>query len=199
MKTEILFVIDRSGSMQSIRQTAIDGFNQYIESQRSVAGECRCTFIQFDDVYEIVYQGVPLHAVEQLTDATFKPRGGTALLDAMGWTFDRQGKRIHDERWADLVIMVVLTDGGENASRHFKRERIFEMTRHAESNGWSFVYLGANQDAFATAASLGVTMSSPRNYTQTFDANIIGTQSAYHQLNASTVNLRTTGTVSGKP
>lgn len=186
MKTEIIVITDRSGSMASIAKDVIGGYNTFIREQREVPGEARVTFTQFDDVYEVIYAGRPLADVPELTDKTFVPRGSTALLDAIGRTLNEQGQRIATEKWADLVIVCILTDGGENASREYDSSRIRSMTGHAETAGWKFVYLGANQDSFSVAKGLGLQGAMVANYA----ATAAGTHAAYSTTSASVRSLR---------
>lgn len=186
MKTEILVVTDRSGSMSTIRNDVIGGYNTFIADQKTVAGEARVTFTQFDDIYEVVYAGRPLSDVPKLTSETFQPRGSTALYDAIGRTLNEQGARIAADKWADLVIVVVITDGGENASKEYQLPRIKEMTAHAEKTGWKFVYLAANQNAFDAATGLGLKGAT----TATYGANVQGASAAYASASYSTRSLR---------
>lgn len=186
MKTEIINIIDRSGSMQFIDKDACGGFNTFIKEQREVPGEARVTTILFDHLYEASYQGISLSEVPHMT--TLGPRGNTALLDAIGKTLNDQGKRIADEGWADLVIVCILTDGGENASREFNRAAIRRMVTHAQEHGWTFVFLAANQDAFAAADSYGIA----RTHTHGFAANSAGTTAAYASISSTTRQLRGT-------
>lgn len=183
MKTEIIVVTDRSGSMASIRKDANGGFSSFIEEQRTVEGEARVTQIMFDDKIETQYEAKPLADVPPL-DLT--PRGSTALLDAIGSALNVQGERIHDEKWAELVIVVIITDGGENASREYKADQIKSMIEHAEKNGWKFVFLAANQDAFQVGAQYGI----GAQFTSNFDATAKGTRMAYATASASVANLR---------
>lgn len=187
MKTEILVITDRSGSMSAIRNDVIGGYNTFLEEQKAVPGEAKVTFTQFDDVYEVVYQGRPIAEAPQLTAQTFVPRGMTALHDAIGRTLNDQGARIAAEKWADLVIVCVLTDGGENSSKEYTLDRVKAMTAHAEKAGWKFVYVAANQDAFASAQHLGMSGA----ITQNFTANAAGTQAAYASTSATIRGLRT--------
>src|SRR5574342_1273726 len=139
MKTEILVITDRSGSMVTIANDVIGGYNTFIEEQRKIPGEEKVSFTQFDTEYEVIYAGKPLADVPKLDNQTFVPRGGTALLDAIGRTLNEQGQRIATEDWADLVIVCIMTDGEENSIRECTRELIQEMTAHAEKNGWKFI------------------------------------------------------------
>lgn len=186
MKTEIISIIDRSGSMSTIVNDAIGGFNTFLADQKTVPGEGRMTLALFDDKYDVLYAGKQLAEAEPLSHKTFVPRGGTALLDAIGRTLNEQGARIKNEGWADKVIVCILTDGGENQSREFTQEKVKEMVKHCESHGWSFVFLAANQDAFAAGASYGISGA----HTMAFASNSAGTQTAYASMSATTRSLR---------
>lgn len=186
MKTEIIAIIDRSGSMATIAPDAIGGFNTFLADQKTVPGEARMTLALFDDRFEYVYTGKALSEAEPLTSKTFVPRGGTALLDAIGRTLNEQGARIKGDNWAEKVIVCILTDGGENQSREFRQDQIKEMVKHAESHGWSFVFLAANQDAFAAGAMYGISAA----HTMSFTASATGTQAAYENMSTTTRSLR---------
>jgi Mg-chelatase subunit ChlD len=186
MKTEIIAIIDRSGSMQTIVNDAIGGFNTFLADQKTVPGEARMTTVLFDHEYTLLGAGKPLSEASPLTTATFVPRGNTALLDAIGRTLNDQGARIAADKWADKVIVCILTDGGENASREFTQPKVKEMIQHAEAHGWSFVFLAANQDAFATGAMYGINAAN----TFAFQANAAGTQAAYTSMSTATRSLR---------
>lgn len=187
MKTEILVINDRSGSMDIVSNEVIGGYNAFLKDQQSVPGEAKITYTQFDNHYEVVYQGIDINDAPLLTPETYQPRGGTALLDALGRTLNTQGKRIKDEAWADCVIVCVTTDGFENASHEYTRPQIQEMVKHAEANGWKFVFLFANQDAFEAAQSYG----SSGAYAKGFVADSVGTQASYAMTSGLTRSLRT--------
>lgn len=189
MKTEIIVITDRSGSMKPLQSDVIGGFNTFLAEQKKLPGEARMTYTQFDNVYEVVYAGKPLAEAPNLDAETYAPRGATALLDAIGRTLNEQGQRIACDKWAELVIVCVITDGEENSSREFTLARIREMTAHAEASGWKFVYLAANQDAFAAAANLGLRNSSNATYGQ----NAMGTQAAYASFSHTSTSLRAGG------
>jgi len=184
LKTEIIMITDRSGSMSSIKRDAEGGFNNFIEEQKKVGGEVRVTSVIFDSQVETQYEKLDLQAVPQFT---LMPRGSTALQDAIGQTLNVQGKRIHDENWADLVIVTILTDGEENASREYSAQQIKEMITHAEQHNWKFIFLAANQDAFQAGAAYGISA----NTTRGFAANAAGTKSAYADISSMTTALRT--------
>ena|ERR1700759_2404450 len=175
MKVEIICITDRSGSMQTIRDDVIGGFNSFLKEQKAVPGEAKITFTQFDSDYEVVYQAKPIQEAPDLDAATFVPRGNTALMDAIGRTLNTQGERIAKDGWAEKVIVCIITDGQENSSREFKQPQIKEMIEHAQKNGWSFIFLAANQDAFAVGASYGISGAT----TQNFVATGAGTRAAY--------------------
>jgi hypothetical protein len=180
--TDISIVLDRSGSMESIRQQTIDGFNKFLAEQKFVATDATITLAQFDDVYEVVYHGINLQNAPPLTLNTFVPRGSTALLDAMGQTINETGQRLAAMPEAERpegVIFVTVTDGEENASRHFTVQQINDLVRHQrEIYNWEFVFLGANQDAITTASKLGHSAS----YALTYAANDDGVQAAFSAL-----------------
>lgn len=191
MKTEILVITDRSGSMGSIRSAVIEGFNSFITDQKTVPGEAKVTYIQFDSQYEVVYAGTPVQDVPLLTAETFVPRGSTAMQDAIGKTLNEQGKRIHDEAWADLVIVYVITDGEENASSEFTLDQVKEMVKHTEANGWKFIFQAANIDAVNTAMTYGVSAKLASTLSSNFDASAVGTTMAYATNSNLTRALRT--------
>lgn len=166
--TLIAVVLDRSGSMHRVRDATIEGLNAFITSQQQTPGCADMTLVQFDDQYEVNYECRPIEEVSPLTHETYMPRGMTALLDAIGRTIDSTGKKLaampENER-PGKVIFVVQTDGDENCSHEYTRERVFDMIKHQrEVYNWEFMFLGANQDAIASATSLGMLPSSGLNY-----------------------------------
>lgn len=186
MKCEIICITDRSGSMSSIKADVIGGFNSFLADQKTVPGEARMTFAQFDDKYEVVYEAKPLSEAPELTSATFTPRGSTALMDAIGQTMNVQGARIAKENWAEKVIVCIITDGGENTSREFTQPQIKTMIEHAQKNEWSFIFLAANQDAFAVGAGYGISGATTAN----FAASAVGTAQAYASTSSMTRSIR---------
>lgn len=186
MKTEIILVTDRSGSMASINAAACAGINSFIEEQQNLPGEARITAVFFDNLYEVRQQGLPLE--RWMTLRTVSPRGSTALRDAIGETIMKQGDRIAKEGWADLVICVVTTDGAENSSRRYSQADIKQLVEQAQARGWQFIFLAANQDAVVTGAQYG--FKAETSYT--FDANDVGTKAGYSTASTTTRSMRGT-------
>lgn len=168
--TRIAVILDRSGSMQSLAEATVAGFNAFIDEQKKLAGECSVRLIQFDDKYEVVFDK-PLQDVSELTQAVYLPRGTTALLDAEGRTILELGEyltALKEEDRPSKVIVLILTDGLENASTDFTLAKVAALIKQQrETYGWEFIYLGANQDAGAVAA----TMNIPRGSTMTYNAS----------------------------
>ncbi len=159
MLTEITIILDRSGSMQSIANDAIGGFNAFLTAQRREEGEARLTLVLFDDQYEVLHKSIPLSHVPDLSTATFLPRGSTALLDAIGRTLAKMTRAFAarpDETKPGKVIIAILTDGHENASTQYTKLHIADLITEKRAQGWEFIFLAANQDAIATAATLRI-------------------------------------------
>ena len=194
MKTELVFVIDRSGSMSGIRGDMEGGFNEYIENQKKLPGECNVTLCQFDDHFDTVYYG----PIADMPRYRLEPRGSTALMDAMGRTMVAVGGRLAAMKEADRpekVLIVVITDGHENSSREFGASKIREMVKHqTEKYSWDFVFLGANQDAVLSAAEYGI-----RGNTATYKSTSSGTRGMLRTLDRSTGLYRSSGTNRSAP
>jgi len=188
--THIGVVLDRSGSMQSCLSDTIGGFNSFLSSQKEVDGDATITLVQFDDKYEVVCEMTPLKEAEGLNSRTFVPRGSTALLDAIGRTMNDTEHAISEIEEADKpekVIFVIITDGGENASKEFKRDSIMEMIeRHRKEDNWEVVFIGANQDAIKAGGSIGVRAGASYDY----DQSSRGTQVMYSCLTQSMSSYR---------
>ncbi len=163
--TDITLVVDRSGSMEAIRADAEGGVNTFLTDQAAQPGEALVTLVQFDTSYEFVHRGVP---VKQVPRYQLVPRGGTALLDAVGRAINETGERLSKIAEADrpsLVVFVVMTDGQENSSQEFTKAQIKKMIEHQQSvYNWQFTFLGANQDAFAEAGSMGMAAAGVANF-----------------------------------
>lgn len=188
--TEIAVVLDRSGSMSSVADDTIGGFNTFIEEQKKVPGYVAVTLAQFDDVYEIVYSATALEQVKPLDSYTFRPRGYTALHDAIGKTINDLGTRFskmsEDER-PEAVIFVIITDGMENASHEFRGTAIKKMVEHQKTKySWQFLFLGANQDAVLAGESIGVSSA----HSMTYASNSVGTKGAFGAIARSANSYR---------
>ena len=165
--THIAFLLDRSGSMQSIKDDTEGGFNAFIQDQRQQGGECRVTLAQFDNEYEEVYRDLPLAEVPALR---LVPRGSTALLDSIGRLVTSTGERLaavpEDER-PGIVIVGIMTDGHENASREWTHPAVKALIeQQTKTYGWQFLYLGADQDAIEVGSSIGVAAANSMTYSR---------------------------------
>lgn len=159
MLTEILFVLDRSGSMEATREAVISGFNAFLDGQRAMPGDVRVTLVQFDTIStEIEYEGAPLSTAPYLTRETFVPRAGTPLLDAIGGTITQQGARFARARHKpDKVILVILTDGAENSSVVYTRDDVVKLIERQRNEwNWTVIYIGAAESAITDAHHLGI-------------------------------------------
>ena len=181
-KTDITVILDKSGSMRATAADVVGGFNTFLEDQKKLPGEATMTLVQFDSKIRVVFDGLPIKDVLGLTSESYSPGGNTALLDAVGSTINRVGKRLSETPEADRpgkVIFLIMTDGEENASAEFKVAQIKSMVEHqTQMYSWSFIFIGANIDAISTAESMGVMASNSINYT----ASSVGTKSAYREM-----------------
>jgi uncharacterized protein YegL len=189
-RTDITIILDRSGSMGTISEDAIAGFNRFIDDQMAHSGEVRLTLVQFDDRYEILHDAIPLSDVPPLTQDTFKPRGATALHDAIGRSIRHAKTRLAELPAAERpsrVIFAIITDGYENASHEFDRQLVADMIRHQRAQGdWQFLFFGANQDAVKEADSLGIDAASA----VTFEGTGAGARKAFRSISRSISSLR---------
>jgi len=163
--TEIICIIDKSGSMYSVKDDTIGGFNTFLEEQQKLEGEAVMTTVLFDTDYTLLYSGKPVKEVEFLNNNTYVPNGCTSLLDAIGKTITDIQSRLKDSIIQPNVIMVILTDGQENSSREYNRKTINDKIKECQNSGWEIIYLGANQDSFSEAGSLGIMSVNTVNYT----------------------------------
>lgn len=187
---EIAFVLDRSGSMESLREQAITGFNQFLADQAAQPGDVRLTLVLFDDEYLVPFDATALREVTPLNAHTYVPRNSTALLDAIGVTVDRLGNRLAKTPEAERpgqVIVAILTDGHENASTRYTWADIARRIRHQqEKYNWRFLFLGANQDAIATAARMNIGTADAA----TFEADGAGISASTTSISRKAVALR---------
>jgi len=163
--TEIVCVLDRSGSMMSIIDDAIGGFNSFLKSQQDLDGdEARISIVMFDDQYDMIHKSVPITEVQAFTRETYVPRGCTALNDAIGRTIMGIGEiftKRDDSEKPEKVIFVILTDGAENTSTEYTQDQIKALVKQQEDEWkWEFIFLSSDINAFQQGASLGFTRSS---------------------------------------
>ena len=179
-ETEVIVILDRSGSMQSISDATVSGFNEFLLEQRGAEGKAFVTLVQFDDNYQIDYKNVPVEAVSDLINGeTFVPRGMTAMLDAIG-------KTINEVKTDRDVVCVIITDGHENASREYSRDLIFKLIEKKTKKGWKFLFLGANQDAIKAGGELGINAGNAMNYS----ATVLGATTAFSSVSRNTRDYR---------
>lgn len=176
--TEIVVLLDRSGSMEDARADHEGGLNSFVRAQKQLSGDVLFTLIQFDsqEPCEVVYDGVPVAKVGQ---CKLNPRGSTPLLDAVGLSVAHLRARL-DGKKPDQVIFMVITDGLENASREYTKERVKRLIAEQEAAGWRFLFLGANIDAFAEGGDLGVSQATTGN----FRNDAAGTKALYKAVSA---------------
>ena len=157
--SELIFILDRSGSMGGLENDTIGGFNSMLIKQQKEEGEANVTTVLFDDQVEIIHDRFPIAAVKPLTDEDYYVRGSTALLDAIGSTvkkIDYTQKYLPDDMKAEKVIFVITTDGEENSSSEYTVKMVKKMIEDHQEKGWQFIFMGANMDAVAEAVRLGI-------------------------------------------
>jgi Mg-chelatase subunit ChlD len=163
--TIVNFVLDETGSMQSVKQATISGVNEYLESLRNQKGRVYLTLTQFNsEKIEVVHKSASVKKVPDLTDETYQPNWNTPLYDAIAETIQATEKRIKRRKNKPNVLCVIMTDGLENASKEWTRDAIFKLITEKTADGWTFAYLGANQDAFAVGQSIGIAKGSSMHY-----------------------------------
>ena len=188
--TEIAFILDRSGSMERLVPQTLRGFNDFLQQHQALPGLARLTLVLFDDRYEVVADALPVAEVVALDETTYTPRGCTALLDAIGKTVDDLGQRLAASPEPDRpgkVIVAILTDGLENASRRYSLADINQrITCQRETYSWEFLFLGANQDAIATAVRMGIAARD----SAVFSLDSVGMLASHHSLGRKSAALR---------
>lgn len=157
-KTEIVFILDKSGSMYSIKDDAIGGFNSFIDGQKEIEGEVNVTLTLFNSTVD-VGKSVNVNAIEPLSDQSYQPQGGTALLDAIGLSIDSLNKRLSElpvSEQPDNIIFAIMTDGAENTSYQYNVTQVKNKIENMQNRDYQFIFLGANIDAVGTAKGLGI-------------------------------------------
>lgn len=189
--TELVFILDKSGSMAGLEKDTIGGFNALVEKQRQLQGDVRITTVLFNQSYELLHDRISLKGISPLTEDDYEVGGTTALLDAIGSTVQKivnTQKRTMEEERADKVMFVITTDGMENASCEYNYKKINEMIASQKQKfNWEFIFLGANIDAVATARQFGV----EEEFAVEYHADPEGTQLNYQVLSEAVSSFRT--------
>lgn len=189
-KMELVFILDRSGSMGGLEADTIGGYNSMLEKQKKEAGEAYVTTVLFDDKYELLNNRVPIQTLKPMTKEQYYVRGMTALLDAVGKTIltvKGQQEALPKSERANKVLFIITTDGMENSSSEFTTEQIKNMIeKQRKEADWEFLFLGANIDAVQTASTYGIEASKAVQYR----SDSIGTQKNYEVLNEAVTELR---------
>lgn len=186
----LVLIVDQSGSMQGKEKDVIGGVNKFFADQRQDPRKQLVTIMKFDHEFDL--RTSDLATVNDWDVFDYVPRGNTALLDAIGRTLTAIGPSVSTNK-PESVIVVIVTDGGENASTEFTRPGIKSLIEHCTKNGWHFMYLGANVDAFAEARSMGIAANMTTGYSHT----ATGTASAYANMSGTTAMLKATNTSAG--
>lgn len=188
--TELVFILDKSGSMAGLEKDTIGGFNSMLKSQRNGEGEATVTTVLFAHDYELLHDRIPINGVAPITENDYVVGGTTALLDAIGFTIQKIAlvqRKTKEEEQAEKVLFVITTDGEENSSREFSSSKIKKMIQlQKEKYGWEFIFLGANIDAISTASKFGIDEDFAVNY----HADEKGTQLNFEVLSEAVMSLR---------
>ena len=188
--TELVFILDRSGSMAGLEGDTIGGFNAMIEKQKREPGEAYVSTVLFDNVSQVIHDRAEIQTIEPMTDRDYYVRGCTALLDAVGEAIHHIGnvhKYAREEDRPEKTLFIITTDGMENASRKYTYDRVKKMIRHQqEKYGWEFIFLGANIDAAREAARFGIREECAANY----HADHKGTAVIYEAMSEAVCNVR---------
>ena len=188
--TELVFILDRSGSMGGLEADTIGGFNSMINKQREEEGDVNVTTVLFDDKYELLHDRVDIKNLKEMTSEQYYVWGSTALLDAIGTTIksvSKKQKELPEEERAEKVIFVITTDGMENASSHFDRDKIKKMIEKKQTKkNWQFMFLGANMDAVSEAGRIGIRA----NRAVTYANDSVGVRKNYNAVSGTISAMR---------
>ena len=195
--TQIVCILDRSGSMgmNNLIVEARNGFNNFIKEQKEIPGRATVTLALFDDKYELLYDNVDLEHVENITEREWSPRGMTALYDAIGETINTvksNHKQLKKSKRPDKVLVCIVTDGLENASKEYTSDVVKSLIKDCEKDNWNFIYLAANQNAFEVGTSLGFSGGNTFTYTNTSD----GVGVSYTNISDAATKYRTVSSTS---
>lgn len=181
--TELVFILDRSGSMAGLEADTIGGFNAMIQKQKQEPGEAYVSTILFDHDTKVLHDRIKLDAVPKMTDRDYTVRGSTALIDAIGGAIEHISTIHKYARAEDIpahTMFIITTDGMENASRKYSSDQVKKLIEQKKESGWEFLFIGANIDAVETAARIGICRDRAVNYY----ADHEGTQTLYETLSA---------------
>lgn len=196
--TELVFILDKSGSMGGLEKDTIGGFNSMLKKQKEEQGECRVTTVLFDNRYTLLHDRIDIQAVSPMTDKEYSVGGSTALLDAMGKTIVKIAavqRNTAEEYRAEKVIFIIITDGEENSSREFTASEVRKLIRQQkEENCWEFLFLGANIDAVETAGRFGISADKAVDYVPDRE----GTALNYAVMCEAVSEFRSSGKVSSR-
>lgn len=187
--TELVFILDRSGSMSGLESDTIGGFNSMIEKQKKESGRAMVTTVLFDNSYELLHDRVDLKDISPMTQKDYWVRGSTALVDAIGRTIDHISdihKYIRPEDVPERTVFVITTDGMENASHTYSADRVRGMIEKKRGEGWEFIFLGANIDAVHTAKHFGISEANAVNYMP----DSAGTANLYASVSQAVTSVR---------
>ena len=197
--TELVFILDRSGSMAGLESDTIGGFNSMLEKQRALDGECRITTVLFDNNYTLLHDRIDIRAVSPMTEKEYFVGGSTALLDAIGRTIHKLAavqKNTAGDYRAENVMFVIITDGAENSSREYSSDKVKTMIEHEKQKyGWEFIFLGANIDAVETAGRFGISADRAVDYVP----DAAGTRLYFQAMSETVAGFRATGAVPAAP
>jgi uncharacterized protein YegL len=188
--TELVFILDKSGSMSGLEKDTIGGYNTMLEKQKAIQGECHITTVLFDNNYELLHDRFDIRAVSPITENEYQVGGSTALLDAIGRTIHKIGnaqKHTAEDYRAEKVMFVIITDGEENSSREYSLAKIKAQIERQKTNyGWEFIFLGANIDAVQTAGRFGISADRAVEYL----ADSEGTNLNFRVMSAAVAEFR---------
>lgn len=189
MKTEIICIIDKSGSMNKIKNDAIGGFNAFLQEQRKLEDDTRMSVVLFDSSYRMIQESVLLTEANELDEVNYIPGSMTALYDAIGFSIEKTLESIKsrpDSEKPDRVLVIILTDGEENRSHEYTREAIFNMIEEQRKNDWEFIFLGADQDSMTAAGAIGISKGNALNFVSSGK----GTREVYGKMSSVTMQYR---------
>lgn len=192
---ELVFILDKSGSMAGLESDTIGGYNSMLDKQKALDGECRITTVLFDHNYELLHDRIDIHAVSPISDQEYFVGGMTALVDAVGLTISKIAKaqkNTAEEYRAEKVMFVIITDGYENASKEYSADKVKKMIEKQKKEfDWEFVFLGANIDAVETAGSLGISADRAVDYL----SDSKGTRLSYQAMSSAVAAYRQLGKI----